>query len=272
VSGGGPGPGQGVQLLAGRRAVVTGAARGIGLAVATRFAAHGASVAVLDLDQSACDDAAARIHEATGVTTVPVAVDVSTPDSVLAAADVVSESLGVADIVVPNAGVLVLKPVLDLSPEEFQRVVQVNLVGAFLTASEFSRRMVQAGSPGQVILISSLFGLRGGAGNAAYAASKFGVVGLAQSMAADLAPQGIRVNSVCPGQIDSAMLTALFETRASSSGSTVEQEHDLFVSHVPMARLGTADEVADSCVYLASHLSAYVTGQQLVVDGGWSVG
>ena len=151
-------------------------------------------------------------------------------------------------------------------------MLRVNLFGAFLTATEFARRMPHDGADGRIIFTSSLFGLRGGVGNAAYAASKFGILGLAQSMAAELAPAGIRVNSVCPGQIESAMIGQLFEDRAAANGTAPEEERAAFARHIPLGGLGSPDDVADTYVYLASSLSSYVTGQHIVVDGGWSVG
>lgn len=264
-----PGPGS---LLAGRRAVVTGAARGIGLGIAQRLAENGAEVVLLDLDLDQTRSAAASVAQRTGVRTLGLAVDVTDPDALRTAADRIESELGGVDVVVPNAGILVLKPALEITPREFEAVLRVNLLGAFLTASELARRMVGTVRDGRIIFTSSLFGLRGGAGNAAYSASKFGVLGLAQSMAADLAPDGIRVNTVCPGQIESAMIEQLFQERASAAGTTAAAERAGFTSRIPLGVLGSPEAVADAYVYLASSLSSYVTGQHLTVDGGWSVG
>lgn len=259
-------------LLAGRVAVVTGAGRGIGRAVAAAFAAQGARVALADIDPATVSSAAEEIARVTGVQVLGVEMDVCSAASVAGAADTIEATLGRCDVVVANAGILVFKSALEISPEEFARVLEVNLMGAFLTASEFARRLVGSKQPGSLIFTSSLFGTRGGAGNAAYAASKFGLVGLAQSMAADLAPVGIRVNCVCPGQIDSEMLQQLFVDRGLQTGTTAREEQALFQGRIPLGSLGTAAEVADGFVYLASALSSYVTGQSLVIDGGWSVG
>jgi len=271
VSGPMTGERPGARLLQGRTAVVTGGARGIGLAIAQRFAAEGAAVAIADVDEAAVTVAAAEIAAQTGAPTLGVGVDICDPAGVRAAADRIEQELGVCDVIVPNAGILVLANALDITDEQFSRVLQVNLVGSFTTAAEFGRRLVAAGRPGSIIFTSSLFGLRGGAGNAAYSASKFGIVGLAQSMAADFAPQHIRVNTVCPGQIDSLMLQHLFAERAAVSGRTNTQEQEALESKIPLQRLGTAAEVADAFVYLGSSLSSYVTGHSLTVDGGWSV-
>lgn len=262
----------GAALLAGRTALVTGAARGIGLGIARRLAENGAAVAMVDLDADRIASAAAQVAAGTGAVTAALAVDVTDDAALAAAVDRAEAELGPVDTVVPNAGVLLLRPALDIPPAEFDDVLRVNLSGAFRTATELARRMVAHGAGGSITFTSSLFGLRGGAGNAAYSASKFGVLGVAQSMAAELAPAGIRVNTVCPGQIESAMIDQLFEERAAAAGTTPDAERAAFVRHIPMGRLGTPEEVADAYVFLASPLGAYVTGQHLVVDGGWSVG
>lgn len=259
-------------LLRGRTAVVTGAARGIGLSIATRLAENGANVALIDLDAAQTEAAAQEIQRATGIQAVGLAADVTDAVRMHEAADEINHAIGPVDVVVPNAGILVLKPALEITPQQFEDVLRVNLLGVFLTATEFARRMVGTVSDGRIVFTSSLFGLRGGAGNAAYAASKFGIIGLAQSMAAELAPNGIRVNSVCPGQIESAMIEQLFEDRAAAAGTTPSSERAAFARHIPLGGLGDPRDVADTFVYLASALSSYVTGQHIVVDGGWSVG
>ena len=242
------------------------------LAVAQAYARYGAEVAIADIDVAAATTAAAAVGAEHGVRCVGVQVDVADEASLSRAADAVEAQLGRCDVVVANAGILLLRSGLEISPAQWRRVLDVNLTGAFLTVREFARRLIEAGSPGRVIVSSSLFGRRGGAGNAAYAASKFGLIGLVESLAADLAANGILVNAVCPGQISTDMLEALLAGRARDQGRARAAVEAEFVQRVDLGRLGTTAEVADAYVYLASDLSTYVTGQSLVVDGGWSTG
>ncbi len=169
---------------------------------------------------------------------------------------------------VPNAGVLILKHAVDTDLAEWRRVLDVNLTGAFLTARAFARRMSARGEGGRIILTSSLFGLRSGAQNAAYSASKFGMLGLMEAMAADLAPRGILVNAVAPGQIQTEMMDKLVADRLAMG---MADPRDRLLSRIPLGRMGTPEEVAHAYVWLASPLATYVTGQTIVVDGGWQV-
>ncbi|TDN91591.1 SDR family NAD(P)-dependent oxidoreductase [Microbacterium sp. BK668] len=258
--------------LTGRTAIVTGGAGALGSAIARRFAIEGARVAIADLDLAATTAVADAIAADTGGEVRGIAVDVTDLDALDRTAAELETQWGVCDTIVPNAGVLALAPALDLSPREWNLALSVNLTGAFFTATAFARRLVAAGRPGTVTFTSSLFGVRGGRGNAAYSATKFGVIGLAQSLAADFAHQSVRVNAVCPGQIETAMLDDLFARRAAQNGSTASQEREQFESRIPLGRLGTVDEVARTFVYLASDESSYVTGQHIILDGGWQVG
>jgi NAD(P)-dependent dehydrogenase (short-subunit alcohol dehydrogenase family) len=162
---------------------------------------------------------------------------------------------------------------MELELAQFRRVLDVNLVGAFLTCRAAARQMVQSGTAGRLVVTSSLFGVRGGRGNAAYSASKFGAIGMAQCLAADLAKHNILVNAVCPGQIDTPLLRkTVAEKAALTAGSEVAGVAREMVAGIPLGRLGDPDEVSDVFVFLASRLARYVTGQSLVVDGGMTVG
>jgi NAD(P)-dependent dehydrogenase (short-subunit alcohol dehydrogenase family) len=247
-------------LLDGKCALVTGAARGIGLAVGQALARHGARVALADRDLAATEVAAATVPAARGI-----ALDVTDEAATEAAFDRLAAEGWAPDVVIPNAGILHLAPVDDFPAERFRALLEVNLTGAFLTARAAARRLP---ANGRLILTSSLFGLRAGAQNAGYAASKFGMLGLMQSMAADLAPRGILVNAVAPGQIQTEMMDKLVEDRLAMG---MADPRERLLSRIPLGRLGRPEEVAGAYVWLASPLASYVTGQTVVVDGGWQV-
>ena len=255
-------------LLAGKRAFITGGAQGIGLAVARAFRDEGAEVILADVDAGAL--AALRTNPA-DASFETLALDVTDAEATEAAARRLSGPRGI-DVVVVNAGILLLGPAIQTPLDGWRRVIDVNLTGAFISAAAFGRRMVERGRGGRIIFTSSLFGLRGGRDNGAYAASKFGVIGLMQCLAAELAPSGILVNAVCPGQIDTRMVRDLFERRAASQGTTAAALREGFEARIPLGRLGPIEDVAGAYVYLASDLSRYVVGQSLSVDGGWQVG
>lgn len=246
-----------MQLLSERTVLITGAARGIGLAVARAMADHGARVILTDLKAPDVDG----FRDARGI-----ALDVTDGKATESLFDQLKAEDWLPDVVVPNAGILYLAPIEDTGEAEFADVIKVNLHGAFLTARMAARHMKEND---RIILTSSLFGVRSGAGNSAYSASKFGMVGLMQAMAADLGPRSILVNAVAPGQIMTEMMEELVRTRL-AAGQPDPRER--LISRIPMARMGTVDELAGTYVWLASGLSRYVTGQTIVVDGGWSVG
>lgn len=256
-------------LLAGRTAFVTGGARGIGLAVARAFLDQGASVMLADVRADDLD----RAREALGSDRVgAIVLDVRDEAATDAAAAETISRFGRIDIIVPNAGVLVLKHAVDTTLDEWRRVIDVNLTGAFLTAKVLARPLIARGGGGRIIFTSSLFGLRGGVENSAYSASKFGMVGLMQCMAAELAPHNIQVNCVCPGQMDTDMIRQLFADRGKLKGISGDEVRSQLESRIPLKHLGTMDELSGTYVWLASDLSRYVTGQSIVVDGGWQIG
>ncbi|MFZ5677141.1 MAG: SDR family NAD(P)-dependent oxidoreductase [Pseudomonadota bacterium] len=258
-------------LLEGKTAFITGGAQGIGLAVAEAYLKQGAKVIAADIDKRAVAEARTRLTHVAGGRAEAVELDVTDQGATEALADRLFKEGGV-DIVVPNAGILVLKRAVDIDLATWRRVLDINLTGAFVTATSFARRMVPQGRGGRIILTSSLFGLRGGVENAAYSASKFGMIGLMQCLAAELAADGILVNCVCPGQMDTAMLHKLFDARAVLQGRPADELKAAFKAKIPLGELGRLDDLAGAYVYLASDLARYVVGQSLVIDGGWQVG
>lgn len=259
-------------LLRDKVAFVTGAAQGIGLAVARAFVAEGAKVVLADVLADKLAAAEAELNALAAGSTLAFTLDVTSETATRAAAGATLSRFGRLDIVVPNAGILLLKPAIDISAAEFRRVIDINLTGAFLTAQVMAPHLMGSGRGGRIIFTSSLFGLRGGRENGAYSAAKFGMIGLMQSLAAEWAPHGVLVNAVCPGQMDTDMIRQLFRERAALRGIDEAEVRSGFEARIPVGHLGPLDHLAGTYVYLASDLSRYVTGQSITVDGGWQVG
>jgi NAD(P)-dependent dehydrogenase (short-subunit alcohol dehydrogenase family) len=259
-------------LLKGTRTVVTGAARGIGLSVARRFAEEGASVILADVNIEGASRAARDLHRDGFKQVMAIELDVTDEASLTSAVQRSVADLGGVDCVVANAGILHLSHVVDMRVDDWRRVVDVNLTGVFLTCKFFARQMLEQGHGGRIIVTGSLFSRRGGVENGAYAAAKFGVLGLTECLAAELAPHGVLVNAVCPGQVDTPMMKQLIRERAQRGGDGADAVEARLLSRIPTGRLADPAEVADAYVFLASRLSRYVTGQAIVVDGGWEVG
>jgi NAD(P)-dependent dehydrogenase (short-subunit alcohol dehydrogenase family) len=257
------------QSLAGQIALVTGAARGIGLAIAERYAREGAHVIVADVAGDAARDAAAEIRRGGGGAEA-AELDVRDAEATEALVGAIERRHGRLDIAVANAGILRLAPVQELPIEAFTDTIDINLVGVYLTMRSAAQSMIRSGG-GRIIATSSVLGVRGMATNAAYSAAKFGVLGLVQAAAVDLAPHGIRVNAVCPGQIDTQMLRDTAVQRAEADGVAPAVIARGLESRIPQGRIGTTEEIADAYVFLAGKLSVYVTGQHLIVDGGWTL-
>ena len=253
-------------ILDGRRAIVTGAARGIGAATARRFCELGAAVVLVDRDADAAAASAAEL-EAAGHRARAYGVDVTDEASLAETMDNAAAQLGGLDLVVANAGVLSVNPLTELSLAEFEQTLRVNVIGTFLTFKHALRHLRAAGG-GVLLCTASQAGVRGYAEMSAYCASKFAVVGLVESLAAELAGEGIRVCAVAPGITDTEMYRELVSERARLWRMDADAAQNRLQDTVPTRRAASPEEVADAFVYLASPSAAYVSGIALVLDGG----
>jgi NAD(P)-dependent dehydrogenase (short-subunit alcohol dehydrogenase family) len=252
------------QLLEGRTAVVTGAASGNGRAIARAAAAHGADVVVADRRESP-RAGGAPTHEVIASETDRraryVPCDVTDPDAFEPAFEAAAE-LGGVDVMVNNAGVIGEQgSLVDADVETLRRVFRVNVEGVFNGSRAAALRMLEADRPGAIVNMASIAGVAGARGNGIYPASKAAVRLFTQSIAADLGRDGIRVNAIVPGYVDTAMLSEDLPLVGTEAGEKLLRK-------VPLGRFADPEEVADAVVFLASDMASYVTGASLVVDGG----
>ncbi|WP_277773939.1 3-oxoacyl-[acyl-carrier-protein] reductase [Thermoleptolyngbya sichuanensis] len=242
------------QRLAGQVAIVTGASRGIGRAIALALAAEGAKVAVNYASSSGAADAVVAEIAGAGSEAIALQADVSKADQVDALFNAVMEKWGRVDVLVNNAGITRDTLLLRMKPEDWQAVIDLNLTGVFLCTRAASKIMLKQKS-GRIINISSVVGLMGNPGQANYSAAKAGVIGFTKSVAKELAPRGITVNAIAPGFIATDMTHGL-------------NSEDI-LKFIPLGRYGQAEEVAGATRFLAADpAAAYITGQVLNVDGG----
>ena len=244
-----------MSLLADKVAVVTGAGRGIGRAVALAYARMGADVACVSRTEENSAKAAAEV-EALGRRAWAVAVDVSDTAAVDTAARKILDDAGRVDILVNNAGVTRDNLLMRMSEEEWDTVINTNLKGAFNFTKALTRPFIKQRS-GRIINIASVIGLIGNAGQCNYAASKAALIGFTKSVAKELAPRGITANAIAPGFIETDM-TAALDDKARES----------IIGNVPLGRFGSPDDIAHTAVFLALEASGYITGQVHAVDGG----
>lgn len=248
-----------LELLPRSGVVITGGASGIGLATAHAVAAVGRPVAVWDLHQDRATAAAAAVADAHGVTTVGMAVDVRDTSSLEDAAEAAVAAIGTVGGVVHAAGVPDAIDLPDLTDKTWDPLIEVNLRAYAMVMQAFLPQLRANAPDAAVVGIASIHGIIGNAANPAYAASKAGVLGLTRSMAVRFAREGIRVNAICPGFIDTPMLP------------DIENLRDHFAARSPMARLGSPSEIATAARFLLSTDASFVTGTQLVVDGGCTI-
>lgn len=245
-------------LLTNKTAIITGAAsrRGLGKATAKLFAEHGARIAILDLDGTSATEAAADLP---GEGHIGLACDVTDKDACAAAAKDVLAKLGQIDILINNAGITQPLKIMGIEPKNYDAVLDVNLRGTLYMSQAVIPHMRSRAS-GAVVNISSVSAQRGGGifGGPHYSAAKAGVLGLTKAMARELAPDGIRVNAVCPGFIATDI----------TGGALTDEMMGQILDGIPMGRAGEASDVAGCCLFLASSLSAYVTGSEVDVNGG----
>lgn len=244
--------------LTGKIALVTGGARGIGFAVATALAREGARIAIADINVEGAREAADKL-KATGADAEGFGVNVADQASVEAMIKAIVAHFGRLDCLINNAGVGGNTPFLETKLEDWNRIISINLTGAFMVAQASARRMVAQGEGGKIINIASLSGQRGGNGRAAYGSAKAGLELLTKVMAVELSEHGINVNNIAPGAIETEMAKFAHDAATRSAYNYL----------VPMVRYGTPEEIADAAVFLSSDEARYIQGHTLNVDGGF---
>ena len=252
-------------LLQGRHAVITGAARGIGAAIAERLAAEGAVLTLLGRNLDTLQALAARLPASARA--LPVACDITSADSVASAFATARAAAGPVAILVNNAGQAESVPFHRMDAAHWQRMLEVNLTGTFTCTQAALPDLLSAGA-GRIVNVASTAGLRGYAYVAAYAAAKHGVIGLTRSLALELAAKGITVNAVCPGYTDTDIVRDSVARVASKTGRSTAEAQAEFVRGNPQGRLVSPAEVADTVAWLCGDGAAAVTGQSISVSGG----
>jgi NAD(P)-dependent dehydrogenase (short-subunit alcohol dehydrogenase family) len=241
--------------FAGRTALVTGGASGIGFAVARQLAELGAKIAIADIDIDAAQAAASRLP---GAEVMIVQVDVRDPEDAANMIGAVVAKYGKLDILVHSAGVGIEKGFLETTAEEWQRLIDIDLSGTFYCAQAAARHMVDNGY-GRIINLASTAGIRGGTGRTAYGAAKGGVITLTRVMAVELAAYGVTANALAPGAIETELVARMHS----------EETRRVYRAGIPLDRYGTPDETAFCAVFLASEQAGYITGHILGIDGGF---
>jgi 2-dehydro-3-deoxy-D-gluconate 5-dehydrogenase len=254
--------------LSGRTAIVTGGAMGIGYGIAYRLAEAGASVVVADQNPAEAELAAKRLGDA-GFEATAVRVDVAEEPDVERMVDTTVERYGGVDILVNNAGIYPNILVMNMTAADFEHVITVNLTGVFLCTRHVAQHMIRRGSGGRIINVTSIDALHpSSAGLAHYDASKHGVWGFTKNVALELAPHQIWVNAIAPGGIATPGVGAAQSGAQLPAGVDMKAVIEAFAARIPMRRMGEPDDIGKAALFLASDLSSYMTGSQIVVDGG----
>ncbi|MBN1919137.1 MAG: sorbitol-6-phosphate dehydrogenase [Verrucomicrobia bacterium] len=257
------------ERFADKAVIVTGAAQGLGRALAEAFLREGAAVVLADIDAIKLDETVHELHDMAPTRVIPVQTDVTSERSVQRMVQATLDLHKRLDVLVCNAGILKAGAVTEFDAADWRAVVEVNLVGYFLCVKHAARVMKERGG-GAIVQINSKSGRVGSFRNSAYAASKFGGIGLTQSLALELAPHHVRVNAVCPGNLlDSPLwVDSLYEQYAAKWGVSKEEVRARYIEKVPLGRGGEYGDVTAAVLFLAGDEAGYVTGQALNVDGG----
>lgn len=254
-----------VLSLNGRVAVITGGAKGIGLGIVRRLHEAGACIVIADMDDNAAQMEAAELNKQRADSALSFHCDVSQQSDAQGLISDTVKKFGSIDILVNNAGIFPSKTLHEITAEEFQKVIGVNLQGAFLCTKYASEQMILQGKGGKIINITSIDALHPSmVGLAHYDASKHGLWGFTKNVALELAPHNIWVNAIAPGGIATPGVAAMQVQNTDSQ----RQNIDAFVSKIPMQRMGEPDDIGKTALFLASDLASYMTGSQIVVDGG----
>ena len=249
-----------MKLLEGKVALITGAGRGIGKAMAQVFVNQGAKVVVGDIREEWIEETADHINANSPGSAAAVLLDVSNPDSVEQAIKTVVDKFGKLDILINNAGIHRSHPFIEFPLADFELVYDVNVRGNFLCSQAAARQMISQGHGGCIISVSSASGKKADPGGTAYNSSKSAVIGLTRVMAMELGKYGVRVNCILPGATDTEMLRDVFEAEPGLK-KTLEER-------TPLGKMALPEDQANAAVFLASHLASHITGEQLVVSGG----
>ncbi|MFC4260289.1 SDR family NAD(P)-dependent oxidoreductase [Marinobacter lacisalsi] len=246
--------------LGGNVSLITGAGRGIGRSIALGLAEAGSDLVLCSRSRDELE-AVATEARGRGVRALVVTCDVTDPEQIAAAVASAIREFGHIDVLINNAGLAIKKPAEDLPLEDWQTIINVNLTGVFLMAQAVGRHMLERGS-GSIVNISSIAGKTGLTGSSAYCASKGGVDMLTRTLAVEWADRGVRVNALAPAYTETPLVKSITDVRADFA--------DRVVARTPMKRMAAPDEMVGTAIYLASRASSYVTGETVMVDGGWT--